>query len=209
MIRIGWVAAACLWVAACGAPTRQAFPRHYTLAAVTAGPAPDHAAPAARGTLRIARIETPAWLQGREMYYRLQYHHDQGIAAYARSDWAAPPATLLEPVLAAALVRGGGWRAVVGPATPGQAACTLQIRLNDFSQVFSSPAASAGVLDATATLVANASTQIIAQTGFHLRVAAPSADAAGGAKALNRAAQQFTAHLQAWLARVKPCPAQR
>jgi hypothetical protein len=39
----------------------------------------------------------------------------------------------------------------------------------------------------------------VAQKHFHLTVASPSADAAGGVKALNRASRQFATRVRQWL----------
>ena len=91
----------------------------------------------------------------------------------------------------------GRRHAVIGPDAPARADYALQIRLVDFSQVFSNRTLSDGVLDATATLADNADGRVIAQTDFHLRVAAPSADAAGDALALNRVSHEFATRVQA------------
>lgn len=206
MIRIALTAAACLALAACGARVRQGLPQHYMLTPTAAAAAPP-AARAPRGTLQMARIDAPPWLQGTAMYYRLAYRRDHAIAAYAQSDWAAPPPALLEPVLAAALARDGAWHAVVGPGSAAQADYQLQIRLEDFAQVFSAPAHSHAALDAAVTLIDARVDRVVAQTTFHLRVAAPSADAAGGVAALNQACHDLSVQVQAWLHVVRPAPA--
>lgn len=152
--------------------------------------------------MRVARIEMPAWLQGTGLYYRLAYRHDNAIAAYANSDWAAPPAGILEQRLRNALA-DSGWRAVIGPGSNAQADFTLHLRLDDFSQVFTAPTQSFGVLDATATVVA-ASDAVVAQRHFHVRVAAPRADAEGGVKALDAASRDFARQVRDWLATQQP-----
>jgi cholesterol transport system auxiliary component len=152
--------------------------------------------------LRIAHIEMPAWLQDTGLYYRLAYRHDNAIAVYANSDWAAPPAGMLEQRLRNALA-DRGWRAVVGPGSNAQANFTLHVRLDDFSQVFTSASESFGVLDATVTLI-GAGDAVLAQRHFRFRVAAPTADAAGGVKALDAASQDFAQQLRDWLAARQP-----
>lgn len=203
MKRIRLLLALCLLaLGGCGAASRQnVVPRHYTLGqlAPAATQTPSHSNGA---TLRIARIEMPAWLQDTGLYYRLAYRHDNVVAAYANSDWAAPPADMLEQRLRSALA-GSDWRAVVGPGSNAQADFTLYLRLDDFSQVFTAPAQSFGVLDATATVVA-ASDDVVAQRHFHVRVAAPSADAAGGVKALDAASRDFARQVRDWLATQQP-----
>jgi len=203
MKRIRLVLILCLLaLGGCGAAVRQnVVPRHYTLAPWTNASTP--ASPRAGGAiLRVARIEMPAWLQDTALYYRLAYRSDSVIAAYANSDWAAPPAAMLEQRLRRAL-DDGGWRAVVGPASNAQADFTLHVSVDDFSQVFTSPDESFGVLDATATLD-GADDVLVAQRHFHFRIAAQSADAAGGVKALDTASRDFADQLRDWLRTQQP-----
>lgn len=198
MKRMQIALASCLLaLGGCGAASRQNIvPRHYTLGSLTSASTPT--SPQAKGAiLRIARIEMPAWLQGTGLYYRLAYRNDNAIAAYANSDWAAPPAAMLERRLRDALA-DGGWRAVVGSASNAQADFTLHVSVDDFSQVFTSPGESFGVLDATVTLD-GASDALVAQRHFHFRIAAPSADAAGGVRALDTASRDFARQLRDWL----------
>lgn len=202
MIRIGtMLLGACLLaLGGCAAASRQAaFPSHYVIGE---GPAPAASAepPAGgHGSLRVARIAAPSWLQGTDLYYRLDYRHDDVIAAYADSDWVAPPARMLAQLIVNALAGSGIWRVVVGPGSPAHADVGLDVRLDDFSQAFSSPGASVGMLDATATLIDNRDGHVIAQRRFQLKVRAPSANAAGGVAALNDASRQFAAQLVQWL----------
>lgn len=196
------LAACLLALGGCGAASRQAqFPRHYVLG----GLPPPVAQPSPRtngATLRVARIDVPEWLQGNGLHYRLAYRNHDAIATYANSDWAAPPAGMLAQRLRNALA-GSGWRAVVGPSSTAQANFTLHVGLEDFSQVFTTPAQSSGVLDATATLVA-VDGAVVAQRHFHFRVAAPSADAMGGVAALDTASRDFATQLRDWLAAQRP-----
>ena len=198
MKRMRFVWALCLLaLGGCGVASRQnVAPRHYTLGSLTSATTPTP--PRANGAiLRVARIEMPAWLQGTGLYYRLAYRNENVIAAYANSDWAAPPAAMLEQRLRSAL-DDGGWRAVVGPASNAQTDFALHVSVDDFSQVFTSPGESFGVLDATVTLD-GANAALVAQRHFHFRVAASSADAAGGVKALDAASRDFADQLRDWL----------
>lgn len=196
------LAACLLALGGCGAASRQArFPRHYVLGGSI--PPVAQAPPQTNGaTLRVARLDVPEWLQGNGLHYRLAYRNGDAIATYANSDWAAPPAGMLAQRLRNALA-GSGWRAVVGPGSTAQANFTLHVGLEDLSQVFTAPAQSSGVLDATATLVA-ADGAVVAQRHFHFRVAAPSADAAGGVAALDTASRDFATQLRDWLAALRP-----
>src|SRR5690242_20601885 len=133
----------CTWTAlltGCVHTTKANFLHHYTLSAAASSreQAPGLANRNGR-TLQVAQIVVPDWLDGAAMYYRLDYERDGRLASYANSDWIAPPASLLQPLLQNAILAGGGWRAVTGPRSPASADVTLQIRLDDFSQAFSQP----------------------------------------------------------------------
>lgn len=201
-----------LLLGGCLQTSKTVFPQHYTLegggstgAGSTGAPAAQQ--PGARGQgqhiLQISRIEVPQWLQGTNMYYRLGYLHDARISSYGRSDWVAPPPTLLEHIVQSAIRDGGGWRAVIGPGNNAQADVSVHIRLDQFSQYFARPNDSSGIIDASATLVDNHDASVIAQKHFRIEVAAPSADAAGGVKALSQASRQFATRLQSWLQAVR------
>lgn len=202
------VLAACLLIlGGCTAAARHnPYPQRYTLGADVPQAASVVARPAHAATLQVARVGMPAWSQGEGLYYRLDYGNRRRIAAYAGSAWAAPPADMLEQLIRNALAAGGGWRAVVGAGSGAQARFTLRVDVADFSQVFTTPQTSFGVLDATATLVDAQSAKVLAQRAFHLRIAAASPDAAGGVAALDAASRDFARQLQTWL-RAQP-PAQ-
>lgn len=199
-IKAGLACACVLLLAGCAQASKQVFPRHYTLME-SAAPSAQHApaTPGAGSILQVERIDVPPWLQGNDIYYRLDYKHDDQIAAYGLSDWVAPPARMLEQMIQNTLAADGAWRLVLGPASPAKADLSLHIRLGDFSQVFTSPQQSYGVLDATATLMETQDGNAVAQRHFHVRTEAPSANAEGGVKALNRASRQFATELEQWL----------
>lgn len=194
-----------LLLAGCMHTTKTVFVHHYDLGAAVSASTP-HGNPGHRHgeVLRVARIAVPEWLAGTGMHYRLDYRDDRQVAVYGHSDWAAPPATLLEPIIQNFLAADDGWRAVVGPDSPATADASLHIRLDDFSQVFSQPHDSAGVIDATATLIENHDDKVLTQRHFHVEVAAKTPDAQGGVAALAEASRQFIAHLQHWLQQGMP-----
>jgi cholesterol transport system auxiliary component len=200
MVRVWLALCACaVLLTGCVHATKANFPRHYTLNAAAPALTGEHATANANGKiLQITNITVPDWLDGTAMYYRLDYERDGRLAAYANSDWIATPAALLEPLLQQTILAGGGWRAVIGPRSPASADATLQIGLDDFSQHFSQPNESTGVLDATATLVSNRDEHVIAQQHFHIGIPAPTPDAQGGAKALGDASAEFADALRRW-----------
>lgn len=197
-IRFATVLAVLLLAGCAAAPSRDAFPRHYALTGIAA-PQPPRPSEAAHWTIRVDAIAAPIWLNGTRMHYRLGYLDHHEVAAYAESDWVAPPARMLESLVRRALAASGDWRAVIGPGDPAQANFVLRIRLDAFDQPFTSPTQSDGVLDLTATLTGAHAGPVLAQRRFTVRVAAPTADAAGGVAALNDASARFTAELEAWL----------
>lgn len=152
-------------------------------------------------SLELRSVQAPAWLDSKDMLYRLAYRNDSRLAAYTRSAWAAPPAQLVGDGLDNALSTRGLFNAVLGGDSSGQADLTLQLDLSDFSQHFSSDRASQGRIAAQATLLHTDSGRVIAQHRFVATAPAPSADAAGGVQALTKADAQLNEQLVHWLAR--------
>lgn len=176
--------------------------QHYTLAGT---PAPHNTttAPAANAPiLRLAPVKAPAWINSTQIYYRLAYSNAAQINAYSRSAWVAPPPELLIAQLRGALAASGHWRAVLVPGDVAPADITLNIKLNNFAQVFSVNAQSVGVVDATATVLATDPRHVLSQRHFHVEQVASTPNAAGGVKALSGATRTLTQQLRDWLAQV-------
>lgn len=198
-----FVAVAAMAVAGCVSTSEPVPTGHYTLtvASPANGGESNNTPASSSGSkiLRVSEVTAPAWLDSTSMYYRLGYRQNAQVSAYSRSDWVAPPPQLLGAVLQQTLSGMPQWKAVLGTDAVAHADLTLRTDLNDFEQTFSSKDQSVGVLDATATL---ADGQVIAQKRFHLEVPAPSADAEGGVRALNKASNEFASRLKQWLASV-------
>lgn len=126
--------------------------------------------------LRGLEVVAAPWLASTAIQYRLAYAQPTRRQAYVESRWAAQPAQLVELALKRA-VRTGGEAGTSG-------ACRLRVELDEFAQVFDEAAASRGVVEARAFLLAPRSDQIVASRGFSLARPAPSADALGGVAAL-------------------------
>ncbi|HET6586787.1 MAG TPA: ABC-type transport auxiliary lipoprotein family protein [Oleiagrimonas sp.] len=180
----------------CMNTTKTSFTTHYTLG--ESSPAITDARHGQQ-VLRISRIDAPPWLEGTAMHYRLDYRHDNRVAAYGRADWIAPPATMLENLIRNTAAAGGGWRAVIDPGSTATADADLHLQLENFSQVFAQPDQSAGLIEATATLVDDHDGSVMAQKHFRVKVPASTPDAQGGAKALGEAGRQLAAQLERWL----------
>lgn len=149
------------------------------------------------GTLAIARVSAPEWLETPTLQYRLAYQDPLRYHGYAGSRWVASPAQLLTERLRQAAQSTG--RGTVRDAEGVKTDFVLRVELEEFSQVFDSPQSSRGVAHARASLVREGRT-LVAQKNFIAEKPAPGADAAGGAQALAAAADQLVAEILAWAA---------
>lgn len=133
------------------------------------------------------------WLDGTGIDYRLAYGDPLRRSQYADSRWAAPPALLL----AQQLRRRIGFAAVDSVA----ADCVLRVELQEFSQVFSTPLASQGVLQGQVSLI-DGKRRLIAGQALNIERPAPTPDAAGGVQALVAAGEELGKQLADWLNRL-------
>lgn len=132
------------------------------------------------------QVKAPSWLANRAMQYRVE-PQPAPRRSYAASRWAAEPAEMLTLALERAL--GGG--------RPGTWALTL--RLDEFIQVFTAPEASHALLVVRAELRAGSGEPLNFRE-FVVVEPAATADAAGGAAAMQTAAVRLAEELSQWLA---------
>lgn len=145
--------------------------------------------------ISVAEIDVPSWLDRRLMHFRLSYADDLQPRIYSQSRWAAAPGELIEQRLKWQITRAGG---VALPASSGATGVpVLRMEVQDFTQVFSSPQKSAGQVSLRASVFDGR--KLVAQKTFVRRVDAPTADAAGGAKALAAASDAMIAEIITWL----------
>ena len=171
------------------------------------GPAPAAQPPAGggRAPLVLPEVEVEGILETTALLYRLGYEDPFQLRPYAFARWSAPPGQLLRQRLrdvlgrdravldnaaAASLVRRGAGRPPV-----------LRVELEEFNQVFDSPAASRGMLRLRCTLLetGGGGERLVAQRGFAVERPAPSADAAGGVRALTAAVDAAALDIARWL----------
>lgn len=191
----------CLALAGCALPNRGERPAVYDF-----GPG-KLTAPAATGRARlaplaVAEMEANPALDSSAVLYRLAYADSQQLKAYAQARWSMPPAQLVRQRLREQL---GARRALLIPgdgdtlsaATP----LTLRIELEEFSQLFETPERSMGLLRLRATLVQPGPTgeKLVAQHNVLVQRPAPSADAAGGVRALTAATDAAVQEIDQWL----------
>jgi cholesterol transport system auxiliary component len=188
------------WAAPAGtAPALGAVPTSAVVAAASSGAttsgAPTLAAPsAAPPAVVLADIATGAALDSTAMLYRLSYADVYQLRPYTLARWSMPPAQLLRQRLRDALSARGP---VLSPSE-GSAAWRVVVELDEFSQVFDTPTTSAAVVQLRATLLRG--DQSVAQHTINARASTPSADAAGGARAMATAADDAARQLAAWTA---------
>ncbi|MDD2546836.1 MAG: ABC-type transport auxiliary lipoprotein family protein [Burkholderiaceae bacterium] len=156
--------------------------------------------------LALASIEASGGAEGSSaVLYRLAYADVRQLRPYTLARWSQPPAQLLQLRLRDQL----GQRRVVltaeGAAAQariaGKLPALLRVDLEEFSQVFTSPTESAGLLRLRATLVEPAigGDVLLGQRVFTVQRPAARADAAGGTQALAEASDQVAQDLAQWL----------
>ena len=153
--------------------------------------------PRLKREIAVADATAPAWLDSPALVYRLAYRDAAQPRAYVESRWVAPPAALFTAQLRQRLVattRSG----VLAPHDGVRTAATLRVELLEFSQVFDAPDQSRAVVRVRAVLLSGG--RLLAQTSFTVDRPAPSADAAGGARALALAADAAIDRLIGWTA---------
>jgi cholesterol transport system auxiliary component len=147
-------------------------------------------------SLSVAHIDAPSWLDSTRIFYRLAYVNDQQPRPYATSRWSTPPAQLFEQRLKSRLGQAGGM--VLSASAGAMRLPVLHIEVDEFTQLFESPAQSAAHVTVRAAVVQNRI--LIAQQTFTKRLPAPTADAEGGVRALADASDAVIADMMKWLA---------
>ena len=207
------VALACLSAALAGCGALPEKPARSTLydfgpglvapaaAAAAAGPAAANSLPA----LALAEVESSARLEGTQVLYRLGYADANELRPYGQARWSVAPTQLVQQRLRAALAAN---RTVLGTEesatlarAQGNRPNALRIALDEFTHYFASPTSSTGLVRLRATLVQGTAggDRIIAQRVFTAQRPAPSADAAGGVKALAAASDAAISEIVAWV----------
>lgn len=136
--------------------------------------------------VRMGGVRAIAPFDTAEMQYRLAYRNTVEIAAFASSRWAAAPADMFRKQLLRASGDGAG-------------KCTLDVDIQEFSQVFSAKDVSEARIDLRASVRGGASRSV------SIIEANAGADAASGAMAVARAANRAIAELGGWLATQPDC----
>ena len=198
--------ASALMLGACSLPLpdKPVRPEPYDLGP----PLPLAASTTATGpALAMDSVEANAAIDGTSVVYRLLYSGDgQQPRPYAQARWVMSPPQLVSQRLREAF---SATRPVVDVGM-GLAQVELRAQLDDFSQVFSGPNASEGVVRLRLTLIAPASAtqRLLGQHTVVVRKPAQTADAPGGVAALRAATDEAVRQAVAWVQSV-PVPATR
>jgi cholesterol transport system auxiliary component len=150
--------------------------------------------------LVLAEVDANAALESTAVVYRLGYADAQQLRPYTLARWSMPPAQLVRLRVRDALSSRGS----VLSTAEGSAPWLLKLELDEFSQLFDSPTASAGVVRLRATVLRAGS--VVAQRSILARTSAPTQDAPGGVRALTLATDDAVAQLSAWLAQTMTQP---
>lgn len=160
--------------------------------------------------LALADIDASGVLDSAAVMYRLAYADAQQLQPYALARWSLLPSQLVGQRLRQRLAERRAVLDVDDSASlqrvDGKLPHILRLQLEEFSQIFDSPSQSSGVVRLRATLVENTpeGDRLIAQRLVLARQPAPTADAAGGAKALVAATDDAAQQISDWLAQAQP-----
>lgn len=144
---------------------------------------------AQRAGMLAIEVRAPLWMDSLGINYRLAYADASVLREYSRSRWAGPPGQLIEQRL---LQQMDGV-----PSGLMRGKCLLRLEIAEFSQVFSAPAESQGMLRGRA-LWLDAGRRSLAERAVAIAVPAPTADAPGGVAALQESVGQLAVQLLAW-----------
>lgn len=134
-------------------------------------------------------VRAPLWLDTPGVSYRLAYAEAARLREYSRARWVGTPAQLIQQRLVHQL----------GLSVPGQVgvACVLRLEIAEFSQSFSDPEHSQGILRGRVSLLGR-SRQMLAELPVDIARPAETQDARGGVAALSATVGQLALDLQAW-----------
>jgi len=201
-----WLLASCLLLVACG--TLPDKPVRAAVYDFGPGARADTVAGAAHAAapIQLGEVEAASALDSTAVLYRLAYADAQQLQPYAQARWSMPPAELLRLRLRDTLAprqlvlrEGSGLHSGEVPTR------TLQLELDEFSQVFDAPGSSVGLVRVNATVLSPTADggRLLAQRRFVAQRPAPSPDAAGGVRALTAASDVVLSDIAQWLSTLR------
>jgi cholesterol transport system auxiliary component len=139
-----------------------------------------------------------AVLENERMYYRLDYADALQARTYANSRWSTNPLEMVTQRIKTRLAQTGAKVLQATDASTGVP--ILRLEVDDFVHAFSSASQSTGQVIVRASLFQGHA--LVDQQTFSRKTPAPSADAAGGARALAGSTDAVADDIAAWLAKV-------
>jgi cholesterol transport system auxiliary component len=209
-----------LTLAGCSAlPDKPTRPSMYDFGpgALTAQPtAPSVTRPAQLPALAIDDISTPGGaIDNLAVLYRLGYTDVQQLRPYAQARWSKPAAQLVQQRLREQLSQRRtvfriGEGAAMNRSQNAVLPLQLRLELQEFSQLFSAPEASVGLIRLRASLLelTPAGEKLLGQRLIVVQRPAASADAPGGVRALTAAADAAIEEIEQWLQQTTPAQLQ-
>lgn len=145
-------------------------------------------------------------LDNMAVLYRLGYDDAQHLRPYSLARWSMPPSLLVRQRMRDQLgkrraVFNAGESAALNRSQNPRLPLLLHVNLEEFSQLFSSPNASAGLVRLRVTLVevTAAGERLIGQRSVAVQRPADTADAPGGVRALTAATDAAIEEIDQWL----------
>lgn len=145
-------------------------------------------------------------LDNMAVLYRLGYADAQQLRPYSQARWSMPPAQLVRQRLREQLsqrraVFNARESVALNRSQNAVLPLLLRLELEEFSQLFTAPDASVGLIRLRATLleVTPAGEKLLGQRNVVVQRPATSADAAGGVRALTAATDAAIEELDQWL----------
>ena len=182
-----WIAAAAAALACgCGGRDSEALARSYDFGID---------APAAQlAAVHVGRVRAAVPFDLPDMHYRLAYRNPGELLTFAQSRWAAAPAELYRKRLLRA-------------AAAGPARCTLEVELQEVTQVFAAKDSSEALLELRARIGDGSGP--LGERMF--RVVQPGAGALApeGAAAMAKAADRSIGELAGWIGSLPGCAASK
>ena len=164
-------------------------------------PPPTQAADAnSIGAIIVADATGPASLDSERMQYRLLYADARQSRPYAYNQWTSTPLQLVTQRMKARIAQAGV--KVLSTTDSAAAVNLLRLEVDDFAQNFETATQSSGNISLRASVFRNH--RLVDQRTFARSAPAPSADAAGGARALADASDALAADVLVWLAALPP-----
>lgn len=135
-------------------------------------------------------VRAPLWFDSLGIHYRLNYDQAVRLREYGQARWAGPPAQMIQQ----RLVRDLG----MVPVGQGRTNCVLRLDVEEFTQVFDTPASSRAVMQVRAQWLDRGRKQI-AERRLQIEEADAGPNAQSGVAAQTRNVDRLSNLLQAWI----------